>query len=253
MTPAYEATDITPDYVSVYGFTAVPASASSLLFSVTTSTAAPFIPVSEVPFPDTVLSKRIKRYAQSHLPVPTYNHSLRVYHYGLAIKKHLFPSWEFTDETYFLTCLLHDIGSTEENITKTKLSFEFHGGLLALSVLQETSNTSAPEATASRELAESVAEAIIRHQDFRDKGQITAVGQLLQLATVLDNIGAHTELVHPSTIEDISRHFPRQGWSRCFAATLRKETELKPWSHTTVLGEEAPARVLENKVMAPYE
>jgi cyanamide hydratase len=188
MASASDPTDITPDSVSVCGFTAVPASASSLLSSVTTSTAAPFIPVSEIPVPDTVLSERIKRYAQSHLPVPIYNHSLRVYHYGLAIKKHLFPSWEFTDEAYFLTCILHDIGSTEENMTKTKLSFEFYGGLLALNVLQEISNSWAPEATASRDLAESVAEAIIRHQDFRDKGQITAVGQLLQLATVLGKL-----------------------------------------------------------------
>ncbi|KAJ5394686.1 hypothetical protein N7509_006473 [Penicillium cosmopolitanum] len=253
MAPASAPTDITLDSVSVYGFTAVPASAS-LLLSTTTSTAAPFIPVSEIPVPDTALSERIKRYAQSNLPVPTYNHSLRVYHYGFAIKKHLFPSWEFTDEAYFLTCLLHDIGSTEENITKTKLSFEFYGGLLALNVLQETSNTSAPEATAAPDLAESVAEAIIRHQDFRDEGKITAVGQLLQLATTwVDNVGAHTELVHSLTIEDISRHFPRRGWSRCFAATLRKETELKPWCHTTVLGEGASARVLGNKLMAPYE
>jgi cyanamide hydratase len=73
-------------------------------------------------------------------------------------------------------------------MTKTKLSFEFYGGLLALNVLQEISNSRAPEATASRDLAESVAEAIIRHQDFRDKGQITAVGQLLQLATVLGKL-----------------------------------------------------------------
>ncbi|KAJ5413624.1 hypothetical protein N7509_000251 [Penicillium cosmopolitanum] len=233
MAPASAPTDITLDSVSVYGFTAVPASAS-LLLSTTTSTAAPFIPVSEIPVPDTALSERIKRYAQSEPP----------------------------DEAYFLTCLLHDIGSTEENITKTKLSFEFYGGLLALNVLQETSNTSAPEATAAPDLAESVAEAIIRHQDFRDEGKITAVGQLLQLATTLgrlirfragDNVGAHTELVHSLTIEDISRHFPRRGWSRCFAATLRKETELKPWCHTTVLGEGASARVLGNKLMVPYE
>ncbi|OOQ91140.1 urea hydro-lyase/cyanamide hydratase [Penicillium brasilianum] len=253
MTPVYEPTETAPDSLSIYGFTAVPASASSLLSSVTTSTPAPFIPVSETSVPDTVLSERIKRYAQSCLPVPTYHHSLRVYHYGLAIKKHLFPSWKFSDETYFLTCVLHDIGSTEENMTKTKLSFEFYGGLLALNVLQESTDTSALGATASRDLAESVAEAIIRHQDFRDQGQITAVGQLLQLATALDNVGAHAELVHPMTIEDISRHYPRQQWSHCFAATLRKERELKPWSHTTVLGEEAPARVLGNKLMAPFE
>jgi cyanamide hydratase len=101
----------------------------------------------------------------------------------LAIKSHLFPSWAFTDETYFLTCLLHDIGSTEENLKSTKLSFEFYGGFLALDVLQNP-QASAPEAASPRDQAESVAEAIIRHQDLCETGKITAVGQLLQLATI---------------------------------------------------------------------
>jgi cyanamide hydratase len=108
---------------------------------------------------------------------------MRVYHYGLAIKRHVFPSWKFTDETYFLTCMLHDIGTTEENLTKTKLSFEFYGGFLALDLLQDRGRLSV-DAVAPREQAESVAEAIIRHQDLCKVGKITAVGQLLQLATI---------------------------------------------------------------------
>lgn len=191
MAPHSGYTTISPDSVSHCGLTAVPASASSLLSSVRASVPAPFIAVSETPVPDTLLAVRIRKYAQSHLPEPTYNHSLRVYHYGLAIKKYLFPSWGFTDEAYFLTCMLHDIGSTEENTAKTRLSFEFFGATLALEVLQEISESGTSEATASRDLAESVAEAIIRHQDFRDKGQITAIGQLLQLATVLGKL-AHS-------------------------------------------------------------
>jgi cyanamide hydratase len=129
------------------------------------------------------VARRINEYAKSQLPVPTYNHSLRVYHYGLAIKSHMFPSWTFTDETYFLACLLHDIGTTEENLKATKMSFEFYGGLLALDVLQK-SGSSTPEAAAPKDQAESVAEAIIRHQDLCEVGKITAVGQLLQLATI---------------------------------------------------------------------
>ena len=95
----------------------------------------------------------------------------------------MFPSWSFTDETYFLCCLLHDIGSTEENLNKTKLSFEFYGGFLALDVLQDRTGSSG-NAVAPRDQAESVAEAIIRHQDLCEEGKITAVGQLLQLATI---------------------------------------------------------------------
>ena len=129
---------------------------------------------------------------------PTYNHSLRVYHYGLAIKRHLFPSWNFTDETYFLACLLHDVGTTEEHLQQTKLSFEFYGGLLALEVLQKAS-TSSSDDIAPRDQAESVAEAIIRHQDLCEKGQITAVGQLLQLATIF---GALIITIHKCNLTD---------------------------------------------------
>ncbi|KAE8360844.1 hypothetical protein BDV27DRAFT_133871 [Aspergillus caelatus] len=242
-----------PDSETLYGFTPVAASAHTLLSSVSPSSAAPFISVAETPVPETALARRINTYAQSHLPLPTYNHSLRVYHFGLAMRRHLFPSWTFTDETYFLACLLHDIGATEDNLTSTKLSFEFFGGLIALNVLQETTDSS-QDTAAPRDQAESVAEAIIRHQDLCSTGKITAVGQLLQLATIFDNTGAYAECVHPATIEDVSHHFPRMSWSHCFAATIRRENELKPWSHTTTLGEDAfPAKVLGNKLMEPFE
>jgi cyanamide hydratase len=112
--------------------------------------------------------------------------------------------------------VLHDIGTTKENLRATRLSFEFFGGMLALRVLQDvddgerveigtgtgigasgaTANAAAAvtatdtttatnaNATAPREQAESVAEAVIRHQDLCHVGKITVVGQLLQLATI---------------------------------------------------------------------
>ncbi|KAJ5987093.1 urea hydro-lyase/cyanamide hydratase [Penicillium sp. IBT 35674x] len=245
--------------IKEYGFTAVPASATALL----TSTPAyprlhanpPPIPISETPIPTTALAQRINEYAKTHLAEPTYNHSLRVYHYGLAIKKHrlAFEDWAFSDETYFLACVLHDIGTTDTNLHATHLSFEFFGGFLALQLLQDSEGGTSGSA-APREQAESVAEAIIRHQDLCEVGKITAVGQLLQLATIFDNTGSYADLVHPDTIKDVCAHFPRHHWSGCFAATIHRENGLKPWAHTTALGEEAfPAKVLGNTLMEPYE
>ena len=57
------------------------------------------------------------------------------------------------------------------------MSFEFYGGFLALQLLHN-------ELQAPKAQAESVAEAIIRHQDLGQTGKITMVGQLIQLATV---------------------------------------------------------------------
>ncbi|KAJ5901867.1 HD domain containing protein [Penicillium taxi] len=263
--------------IRTYGFTAVPASASTLLnateaYPHPASTPEP-IPVSATPIPTTKLAQRINTYALSRLSEPTYNHSLRVYHYGIAIKRFRFssPDWDFSDETYFLACVLHDIGTTDEHIHGTKLSFEFFGGMLALQLLQSSGDLMESDSSiiAPREQAESVAEAIIRHQDLCEVGKITAVGQLLQLATIfvgfyeqnftqiilsIDNTGSYVDLVHPDTIQDVSTQYPRLGWTQCFVTTIRKENELKPWAHTTALGEEEfPAKVLGNTLMKPYE
>ncbi|KAL3469346.1 hypothetical protein BJX99DRAFT_265288 [Aspergillus californicus] len=223
------------DPVKEYGFTAVPANTETLFTEAPLSTKTPTaVPVSETPVPNTALALRIQKYAESHLPKPTFHHSMRVYHYGLAIKHYAFPDWAFSDETYFLTCMLHDIGTTHQNLHATKLSFEFYGGYLALDVLQRSSGQGD---TATQDQAESVAEAIIRHQDLRDIGTITAVGQLVQLATIFDNVGGHAQLVHDDTVKDVIEHYPRLKWSSCFASTVGEEVGLKPWAHTTALGD----------------
>jgi len=95
---------------------------------------------------------------------------------GAAIAQKHLPAFVPSLETYFLTCILHDIGTTQENLHATSLSFEFFGGYLALDLLQKYG--------APKSQAESVAEAIIRHQDLGDVGTISTVGQLIQLSTL---------------------------------------------------------------------
>ena len=56
------------------------------------------------------------------------------------------------------------------------MSFEFYGGFLALSLLEKEDAAIAQ--------AESVAEAVIRHQDLGETGTLTAIGALIQLATI---------------------------------------------------------------------
>lgn len=92
---------------------------------------------------------------------------------------HLLPTHPLpvSDETYLLTCLLHDIGTTDKNLSATLMSFEFYGGYLALELLKK-------ELDVPVEQAESVTEAIIRHQDLGESGKISSVGLLIQLATV---------------------------------------------------------------------
>ena len=61
-------------------------------------------------------------------------------------------------------------------------------------------------------------------------------------------------MVHKETIEDVVKRYARNKWSHCFAATIRKENGLKPWAHTTALGErEFPEGVENNELMRPYD
>ena len=170
--------------ISTHGFTAVPRSTSVLFSSPDfrrTSPPKPYNPTdpSNAP-PSTPLATAVNAYAKQHLPAPTYNHSLRVYHYGRAMQTQHFnlgsPAWGFSAETYLLCCLYHDIGTTPDNLRKTCLSFEWWGGMEALRVLEAQG--------VGQVQRESVAEAVIRHQDLGESGKITAVGQLLQLATI---------------------------------------------------------------------
>jgi len=64
-------------------------------------------------------------------------------------------------------------------------------------------------------------------------GNITAIGQVIQLATILDNVGLRAHLVAQSLIEATVSKFPRLNWSTCFSAVIEKELALKPWCHTS--------------------
>ncbi|KAH7330083.1 hypothetical protein BKA65DRAFT_508442 [Rhexocercosporidium sp. MPI-PUGE-AT-0058] len=235
--------------IEKFGWTAVPRKISTLLEqSQASSGPAKPVLVSSISLPDSPLAKAVHEYAKKELATETFNHSMRVFYYGQAILTQAFPAWSTPsfNETYFLTCLLHDIGTTDRNITATLMSFEFYGGLIVLDLLKQHS--------APIEQAENVAEAVIRHQDLGDTGTLTRLGGLIQLATIFDNMGMNPTLVHEDTIKNVVAEFPRLKWSSCFAKTIRKENALKPWAHTTHLGEnEFPCGVENNQLMAPYD
>jgi len=160
------------------------------------------------------------------------------------------PFINISQETILLACLLHDIGSTPSNMHSTHLSFEFHGGIIAHTLL---SSTASPQPQ-----YESVVEAIIRHQDLDTRGNIHALGSLMQIATIVDNTGQYADFVHKDTIAEVNKEFPRQGWSSTpgcvFAETVREEGRCKPWAHTSKMGVEAFATGIEgNEVMREFE
>lgn len=250
------------DNTKMYGFTALPADQS---VGKPSKPQPKPVSVAALRVPQTPLSTRVAAYAKSKLDADTYRHSLRVYSYGLAIAREVFPEWEVKpgselEETWFLTAILHDIGTSAEFIAQTRLSFEFWGAYHALELLQNATVTSGSsedrEAVAPREQAESVAEAIIRHQDIQDKGMITLVTRLIHLGTLLDNIGAGSDLVHPETVENVVREYPRPRWSECFKRTLEKEKKIKPYTMVSRIegfADEIQKNGQEGGLMAKYD
>jgi cyanamide hydratase len=71
------------DLVTAYGWTAFPRKVETLLASRTeTKTPLP-VTIEDVPLPSSALASAIHEYAKKELAPETFNHSLRVYYYGI--------------------------------------------------------------------------------------------------------------------------------------------------------------------------
>lgn len=173
----------------------------------------------------------------------------------MAILYQQFPEHadQLSCSTLALTSLLHDLGTTSSNMSATRMSFEFYGAILARDLLLSK------DISASQDTADAVFEAITRHQDLGTEGKITLLGQIIQLATIYDNVGGQhptvqhfDKILHVKTRETVIERYPRPGWLGCFAATVREETKRKPWCHTTHIP--GFADIIEgNELMRPYE
>lgn len=231
-----------------YGWNAVPRNPAIVLKGNTKLADPTPFSISDITYPDTELVRQSLARVQKELRPETLNHSFRVYYYGMSIIQTQFPHWLsdgwINAETWLLVCLFHDIGTTHDNLRSTHMSFDFWGGIEALQALQSFG--------ADKSQAESVAEAIIRHQDPGETGTISCVGLLVQLATEFDNMGHYRELVHPETIKKVVEKYPRNGWSGCFSKTIKEEIALKPWAHSTAIDGFADM-VENNEVMKEYD
>jgi len=78
----------------------------------------------DLPPPTTKLAKAVTEFAKAHLDAKQFNHSNRIFYFGLSIIKTTFPEYVIDEETWFCTCLLHDIGLAEKFHLTTKMSFE---------------------------------------------------------------------------------------------------------------------------------
>ncbi|KAF8824607.1 hypothetical protein HHX47_DHR8000110 [Lentinula edodes] len=224
--------------IAFYGFTPVPRDPGVLFANHPTASGdcpkQDYFQAEDFPIPESVLVNDVTTFVKKELDEQTFNHSNRVYIYGVALTKTHFPHWSYDLETYYLACLLHDIGTAERYLSTTKLSFEFKGAIVARDLLLQLGGV--------EDQADSVCDAIVRHQDIFVKGR--------------------ANLIHSRLIETTTAAFPRKGWSEHFARVVESELRLKPWCHTSTF--EVPnwregvesnfARdVRGNSVMKPFD
>jgi cyanamide hydratase len=71
--------------IEKYGWTAVPRKVELLLEQSEASNPAKPIPASSIKLPDSTLVKAVHEYAKKELAIETFNHSMRVYYYGIFL------------------------------------------------------------------------------------------------------------------------------------------------------------------------
>ncbi|KAF5366738.1 hypothetical protein D9758_006569 [Tetrapyrgos nigripes] len=214
----------------------------------------PFV-AKDFPLPDSPLVQNVKSFVQKELDEQTYNHSNRVYIYGVALTKTHFPSWTYDLETYYLACLLHDIGTAQKYLATTKMSFEFKGAIVARDLILSKGGV--------EDQADSVCDAIVRHQDIFVKGFVWSDPETYRPTHIYpDNVGIRANLIHPNLVKTTCDLFPRKGWSDYFARVIEKELSLKPWCHSTTFEQPGWKEGVEsnfardvrgNEVMHPFD
>jgi cyanamide hydratase len=175
--------------------------------------------IASVYIPSTSVAEKAVRYAHDKLDPAIFNHSNRVYYLGAVMVDDYLPQWKFDLDTYFLTSVLHDIGTAPSLQLTTALSFEYFGGIHAREKLLEFG---APNLQ-----ADEVAEGIIRHTDSHE-GNIRQNGYIIQMTTTMDVRSTNPQWFHPHTVNRVIEKFPRLGFNNVFADRMQVEFDEKP-------------------------
>ncbi|CAG1975028.1 unnamed protein product [Fusarium graminearum] len=239
--------------IETNGWTAMPVSAKAIKNSVQQLGDNKTYTVQDITFPfEDKLISDVQAFVEARFSTETYNHSMRVFYWGSIIAKRLLPRQAevLSPSTWALTYFLHDIGTAEAYLTSTRMSLDIYGGIKAMKVLKGLGG--------SIDQAEASAKAIIRHQDIDVDSTIAFLGQLIQLATLYDNVGVYKGIKDfPNWIDDTTRGnintaFPRHGWYSWFACTVRKEVGNKPWCHSTHIPQ-FDEKIEANSLMKSYD
>ncbi|KAM7203436.1 hypothetical protein V8F20_004030 [Naviculisporaceae sp. PSN 640] len=198
--------------------------------------------VRHMDFPADGLLDAVHNFFKKLYPPATYNHCMRVYYFALTILSEQFQDSDLSKITLALACLFHPIDDNPDDnpernpyhiISFTQNSFELRSACMVFEIFLFFEWKLGFRAKLSE--AEAVIEAVARQQDIAppgSKGNITYLGQILQLARMYDNVGAWPGLISPETRHDVEDNFPRLRWTGLdsqLAEFILAEVMRKPW------------------------
>lgn len=185
------------------------------------------IELSAIRIPDSIAARRASELVESLSAPWLFDHCLRTYVWG-AMLAHA-GQIKFDEELFFVASALHDLGLVESHKSKEPgcACFAVEGARAA--------EKFAAGVGWENERRERLGEAITLHLNVRVGLRHGAEAHLLHEGAALDVIGARFGELHPATVEEVLRKYPRAAFKQELSAAMKQQARERPRSRAAFL------------------
>lgn len=156
------------------------------------------------------------------------NHSWRCYFWGLAIAQH--KKWQFDDESFVISCLMHDLGLVDHLEAYACQCFTFESALRAENLCLKHHYP--------KDKMENISNAICLHMNGHldeSNQKISKEALLLQKAASCDVIGTDLSVCSSLYKNDVLTQYPRLQFNLEMRKLIKIETQRNPHSRTALI------------------
>eukprot|EP01084_Bolivina_argentea_P077012 139621_1 len=180
----------------------------------------------ELSIPDTKIAQSATDLS-SQLNIPSvFRHSIRTFMFGICIGKHLDELKDVDREQFYISCILHKIGLSDEIRDEPQFKgrdFELIGADYAHAFL------TADDQSYDRRKSNQVHEAIGLHSSPDTVLDLVPQFSLLHKGAVLDTIGSYKYSVRKEVIDQILAKYPRKTFAKEYRELFIREANEKPY------------------------
>lgn len=191
------------------------------------SNLAPLI-MNNLQIPDTYIVKEALLELEQCKSQAIINHSWRCYFWGLAIAQH--KKWQFDDESFVISCLMHDLGLVDHLEAYACQCFTLESAIRAKNLCLKHRYP--------QHKMENISNAICLHMNGHldeNNKKISKEALLLQKATSCDVIGTDLSVCSAPYKNDVLTQFPRLQFNQEMRKFIKIETQRNPHSRTALM------------------